>query len=602
MNKSINIFELIWKCIKLSWASSKKYTVMRTISKFLVPINAIIISYLSKLILDSLSLNITINYNIYTLLIINFLIVILNMVLNKIVNYITILHEDIIDKEVDNGILKTSLESNIELFDNPEFYNRLTSVKNDSIAIARMIWNILDGISALIACAVTCIILFKTNYLYGVILICSAIPAAYKEYKYTKSLYFMNKEQINKKRQLTYVFNLAVDKNYALDTRLFKLKNTLLSKYNNVWIELFNTFKLYNGKKTKSLCFFSILPEIAKLAILYNLINNINNKINTIGDFSLYTALLQELMININIVVSNLSGIYENKLKLTNVFSFIENASYTCTDQYNEEYLETCLEITSIKFEHVFFSYPGNDKMILNDLSFEIRCGEKVALVGVNGSGKSTIIKLILRFYDVVKGKILINNKEITFFSKESIRRCFTVYFQNELNYAFTIKENIQISDIEKRDKLDDTSIIKLLEVCGFKNINQLPKGLLTQISRKFEPNGIEISGGENQKIALARTFYRSCSAALFDEPSSSLDPESEYKIFDYIEKEYKNKIVLFTSHRLSNIYLAQKIIVIENGVVIEEGTLDELLNCESRFKKMYSYQTKKFRLHEEIK
>lgn len=580
-----NVLSCLINCLTISLKASKIYTFLRMAIKLFIPLNLILISYTTKIIIDTLVENST---KVYLFLFIEFFLLIFNNILQKSLNYITLVHEKLIEQNIDLKVMDLSISASIEIFDNTEYYNKLTSIRIDSNSTSGMLWNALDFFSAILSSIITGYILCKSNLLYGFLIFLTAIPIALVDYKYTRSLYFLDKSQLNDVRKLEYIYNITTNKPHSLNIRFFDLKSFLLSRYENIWEKNFDITKKENKKKSIFTGMIDILPEIIQIGILFDLTKRILQGINTIGDFSFYASMIRQLKTNISMMVSSLSNIYENRLKLDNMLSFFEIQK---TEEKNK--LEVT-EIKSIEFKHVSFIYPGTSNVILNDISFIIHEKDKIAIVGTNGSGKTTLIKLLLHYYEPTEGEILINGLNINKYNTQSLRKCFSTYFQNDPNYAFTIKENISIGNLDI--PIDIEKLNEELKNCDVENILSSNEGINAYLTKRYSINGIELSGGENQKIALARAMYRDASIMVFDEPSASLDPEAENKIFQIIEDRYKNKTILFTSHRLSNIFLANYIFLIENGKIIEQGTANELLMDKTRFSQLFDYQATKYK------
>lgn len=334
----------------------------------------------------------------------------------------------------------------------------------------------------------------------------------------------------------------------------------------------------------------SVIPPLLTVLILFNVGLNIINGNNSIGDFSFYSGIIGQLVGSIFIIIFFVSNISENKIRIRDFREFSEWTSNV--EDTGELELQS---INNIRFCNVSFIYPGNENATIKNMSFELNSKERVAFVGINGSGKTTLVKLLLRFYNVTEGSILINGTDIKHFTQASIRKSFSVMFQDYSNYAFTLRENIVISDI-----YTPTTDNRIIEACKKSGVDEIyknwDKGLDSYIYKEFEIDGKELSGGENQKVALGRTFYRNAEIIILDEPSSSLDPESEYKLFNKMIELCKDKGVILISHRLSNIMIAERIIVIENGELIEQGSHSELIKNNGRYATLFRYQAERYK------
>ena len=331
------------------------------------------------------------------------------------------------------------------------------------------------------------------------------------------------------------------------------------------------------------------LPEAVVVYVGYDIALGVLRKTATIGDYSLYVGLVGQLWGSISQMSNSAMQILDNQLRIENVRS-LESFQNHVPDKGSE----ILKSISKIQFENVTFSYPGTQKKVIDDVSFTIRAGEKIAFVGLNGSGKSTLVKLLLRMYDPDSGVIKINDLDIRQYSINSLRTNFSVYFQEMQNYSFSIRDNLTIADEANPDA--EGSISRAIEdSCCQDVLSGAPRGLETDLTKLFESDGLELSGGQNQKLALARAFYRRHTAIILDEPSSNLDPKAENDIFTSLKQITDGRLTIFTSHRLSNVFLADRIIVMENGQILEEGTQEELINNNRRYAELFQYQKRKY-------
>lgn len=591
------IFEftnLVTYCFSLSWKSSRLYTSIRLMGKILTPFLGLAMAYMGKYIIDILSgdYHIEKKYLLIILILILFSIEIVRSILQKIGEYATSMQDDILKKDISNKMMHHAIQADIAFFDDSMFYDAFSAVSRDMNSVVNVMWSSISCLSSFITFLGTFIILVNYSPFYAIIILAVSIPSAIANQKFTKKLYQINLKQINDERKLNYLYNVLTSKQYTADIRLFNIGELIKNKYLKLWSKLFVIRKKTIKKRTMFVIFLDSLPSIASLFVMLDITLNIFEGSGTVGDYSLYSGMLSQLTISLLIMISSIIRIYDDKLRIENVQSFEK-----ITNKIQNTGKIALLQINNIEFKNVKFSYPGTTKIILDNICFSIKENEKVALVGVNGAGKSTIIKLLLRFYDPDSGQILINGIDLREYELNSLHKAFSSCFQAPTIYGFSLRENIIIGDYNAYNG-DDNKILNAMKESEALNIlSKSPNGLDTYLTRGFESDGIELSGGQYQKITLARAFYRNSLAIILDEPSSSLDPESEYKIFETLKKLCNNKTTLFTSHRLSNISIADKIVVIENGNIIEQGTHEDLMSNPNRYAVLFKYQSDKYQV-----
>jgi len=592
--KKGNFISTFFYCVKLSYQASKFYTIFRFAFNVLYSLGTILLAYIGKLILDNLG-GIGQNSGIEKLilqLVCFFSFSIIMQVGQKMDEYVCSMHNDLLRNTVTMKIMEISSSADMEFFDSPDFYDAFEMVKNDIYSVLGVVWSMMQFVSYFISLCSAFIVIAKINVWFGIIIIVATIPTAFIGKKYAKELYFWEINHIDEERKLNYISNVVSDKMYVSDIRLYNLGGHLVNYYHSIWSDYFHKRRNMNRAKVIWNSIISSLPFIAMFFMFLWIGKNIFHGKGTIGDYSLYTGLLQTLSSSTLIFIDSVVNIYENRLKMDNIKNF---------SKYESKIADTGKEILddtiSIEFRDVSFQYPGTDEYVLEHVSFKIENGEHVGIVGLNGSGKSTLIKLILRFYDATSGEIFINQKSIKEYPIQEIRKHFSTFFQQYVIFAFSMKENIAMF----QENVKEEEIKKALEYSDALDVfESLNYDLNTHLTKGFVENGVELSGGQRQKIALARSFYRNGSCVILDEPSAALDPEAEYKIFERMEELCTNKTAIFISHRLSNIVFADKVILMEHGKVLEQGTHKQLIDLDGRYAQLFNYQLSQYSKLEE--
>lgn len=591
--KRINIIYIIKFCLRSAWKSSKTYTILRVFIKVLLPIATLLMSYISASITNTLAGQKNSDRPERTFLILMLLLVgmkVLSMILNKVHSFIAQNHNELLDNDINLSIMDVCNKSDLEMFDNPLYYDRLELARRDSQSIVNILWSVLDFVCAALSFLSIFIVVCSKERIFALVITVSIIPTTIISHYFTKKNYSLRIKQTNEEREKYYYAAISTEKSYSQIIRINNMGDWLKKKYHDLWRKLFLQRKALYQKNYIFETVVNIIPEFVVIGALISIGMKVFHEDYLIGDYVLYTGLFSQLYSQITLTIENAMTIYDNKMKIENILAFNNTPNTIFSGECPLE------SIDSIEFRNVCFRYPASDVDVLSSVSFKINKGEKIALVGVNGSGKTTLLKLMLRFYDPTYGEILINGMNIKSYKIDDIRSCVDCYFQNSINLPFSLRKNINIRNEEKLDRNIDADIGLSMEQAHAKDILLQSEGDLSRhISRLFSKTGMELSEGQHQKIAIARVFYSNKQFVLFDEPSSSLDPEAEDHVFKSIEKLFYGKTVFFTSHRLTNLFLADRIIVLEDGKIIESGTKNELLNMEKRFFDLYHYQAEKF-------
>lgn len=582
-------------CLSLSWETSKFYTILRIFTEILTPILAIGVALIGRLVINLLAGQAEYNLNPEHVLLFLLgslcLIAIVRKLSQNIMQYCRSMHDDMLEAKIALIIMEHALKADLEYFDNPAYYDKLNSTNRDSYAINHVVWNAMSIVSSGISFVGVFVVLSQMSLLYGIALVIASIPASIVAAIFTKALYGLSLEQINGMRQMGYVQNVSSDRMFTQEFRLFNVAEKLKNRYSRIWKGLFDTRRKTSRKRTAFVSILECLPEIVIALISINISFRVLAGNATVGDYSLFVGLTTQLWGAISTFSMSAMQIYDNRMQLDNFKSIGDFKN--CVEDNGGLMLK---EVASIEFDNVSFTYPGASSKALDNLSINLQKNEKVALVGLNGSGKSTFIKLLLRLYEPDSGSIYIDGVNIREYTLTSLRKNFSIYFQEMRNLSFSLYDNFSYADDSVCEREMEHSVTEALDASGGADIlEKCTAGLDTNITRFFSDDGIELSGGQHQKLALARALYRGHTALILDEPSSNLDPKAEHEVFEKLRDITDGKLTIFTSHRLSNTFLADRIIVLESGRVIEDGTQEELLKNKHRYAELYKYQSDKF-------
>ena len=396
------------------------------------------------------------------------------------------------------------------------------------------------------------------------------------------------------RRQMNYYSDIMVNKDIAKEIRIFGLADSFIGKFNDVYKVYYAGIRKLVLTENAWHVAIAVISAITNCVFFAYIAFMVLTGRILIGDYSLYTDSLTSIAANVASLISTSASVYEGTLFIDNLISFMdEKQSVVPLDEKNPETVRHG-EPHTIEFCNVSFSYPGTDRPVIKNVNLKFNPGETVVLVGLNGAGKTTLIKLLTRLYDPTEGVIKLDGKDIRSYDVEDLYKTFGIIFQDFGKYAVTVSENIAFGNVYR--KLDREKLMYAAKQADASDyIERLPNGFETPLMRHFEPNGIELSIGQWQKLAIARAFYSENDILILDEPTASLDAIAEQEIFNQFDMLRKDKMSIFVSHRLSSATIASKIVVLEYGAVVEEGTHKELMEKKGKYYELFSTQAKRY-------
>lgn len=484
-------------------------------------------------------------------------------------------------------ILEKALTLDLRQFEDSEFYDKLTNARREAsvrpLSLVNRTFGLVQNALSLITYG---ILLVNFSGWAVVVLILAAMPVFIAETKFAGEAFRLFSWRASETRQQHYLENLLAREDFVTEIKLYQLGEMLLGRYRNLFDQLYGEDRDLTLRRGLWGYLLSLVSTGAfYLAYAWIVLETVLGKIS-LGDMTMYLTVFRQGQSTFSNALTSIGGMYEDNLYLSNLYDFLE-------EEVPKSWGKATIGLNSqdgIRFENVSFTYPGSSKPALRNISLHLKPREKLAIVGENGSGKTTLIKLLTRLYTPDSGRIFLDGLDLQEWDVDVLRRRVGVIFQNFVRYQFTVGENIGVGDVEH---LENKTRWRTAAEKGMSQsfIDQLPQSFQTQLGRWFK-GGQELSGGQWQKIALSRAFMRSQADILvLDEPTSAIDAQAEFEIFNHFRAITQNQMVLLISHRFSTVRMADKILVIENGEVIEQGTHEELLQLGGRYAKLFLLQ-----------
>jgi len=592
---SFQALRFIPRFFKEIWSVSPQLFLVNLLCRLINSFAPVVILWVGKLIIDEVIAQVAATDPDYTQLwnyvILEFVIAVVSDVISRIIAITDGLLGDKYNIRSSETMIRKTSEIDMSQLEDSEFYDKLERARQQTQGRVGLMSNALGQAQSIISIATLIAGLIYFEPLLIVLLALSIIPLFINEIRFSGQQYSLSRSWTTERRELDYLRYIGANDKTAKEIKLFGLTDFIATRFRNLSEQYYSINKSITVKRSIYSALFNILGVICYYGAYIVIIRSVLLGEITIGELTFLSASFNRLRNNLQTFFSNFTRITESALYLKDYFDFVD---LIIPDQ-DKNFLELPTEIKfGFELQDVHFGYPGSDTEVLKGVSFELRAGEKMAFVGQNGAGKTTLIKLMLRFYEPTQGAILLDGININQYNKAEFQQMFGVIFQDFFRYEFTLRENIAVGDIlaVKDDKrIDNAAQLSL----ATEVIKVLQDGYETQLGKRFK-KGQELSGGQWQKVALARAYMKDAMVMVLDEPTSALDAKAEYEVFERFIDLTKGKTSIIISHRFSTVRMADRILVLENGRILELGTHEELMKAPRLYAELFDLQAQGYK------
>ncbi|WP_178991667.1 ABC transporter ATP-binding protein [Winogradskyella schleiferi] len=590
LKSSFNALVYIPRFFKEIWNVNKSLFLLSAFCRLIGAVLPVIILWVGKLIIDEIILQISLDnpdyYTLWTYVAYEFGLIVLSDLISRAISLTDGLLGDEYNIATSVTIIKKTNQINISLLEDSEFYDKLERARTQTTGRVGLMSNVLGQAQSTISIAtlVAGLIYFEPYLI--ILLVLSIIPSFINEVRFSQRQYSLARSWTSERRELDYLRFIGANDNTAKEIKLFGLTDFVVDRFKNLSEEYYQLNKSLSIKRSALGFLFNVLGSFSYYGAYVFIIYHVLSGAITLGELTFLSGSFNRLMRNLQDFFSKFTRISESALYLNDYFDFID---ISIISKVKEDVPLPKKIIKGFEFKDVRFAYPNSEVEILKGITFHLKAGEKLAFVGQNGAGKTTLIKLLLRFYEPTSGEILLDGININRFNIAEYQEFFGVIFQDFFKYEFTVKENIAIGNIEELEnqaKIENAAELSLANDV----ISELKHGYNQQLGKRFS-NGQELSGGQWQKVALARAYMKNAEVMILDEPTSALDARAESEVFGRFIGLTEGKTSIIISHRFSTVRQADRILVLEHGKVLEIGTHQELIKNQDLYSELFTLQ-----------
>jgi ATP-binding cassette subfamily B protein len=586
--KSLGIVVYCGRALALAWRTSSALTIGFGIFTLVAAVLPAAIAYVGKLIVDA----VVRQDDVLRWVLIEGVLVVVLLAAQRCLTTCEQLLRALLAQRVNEMILEKAVTLELTQFEDSEFYDKLTRARREaSSRPVSMVRRTFALAQSLVSLASFGVLLVGFSGWAAAVLVLAGVPSFFVEAKFSKDAFRLFTWRSPETREQSYLEMLLAREDHAKEVQLYQLAPMFLQRYKDIFTRLYAEDRNLTLKRNlwgllvalvSTLAFYGTYAWIALDAVRGGI---------TLGAMTMYLALFRQGQAAVSASLGSLTGLYEDSLYLSTLYEFLEQPALASSGAA----LAGVSPGDGVRFEKVSFTYPGASAPALTDIDVHIKPGHKLAIVGENGSGKTTLIKLLTRLYRPSSGRILLDGTDLEEWDPQVLRARVAVIFQDFVRYQLQVGENIGTGDVRF---LTDSGKQAAAADKGMASpfIGEMPAGYTTQLGKWFK-DGVELSGGQWQKIALSRAFMRADADILvLDEPTAAMDAAAEFQIFERIRALTERQIAILIAHRFSTVRMADTIIVVERGRIIERGSHAELMSLGGVYAKLFSLQAQGYR------
>ncbi len=583
------LFKNVWFGIKTCFLASKFYFSMKLIIMMFTTLIPLVNLWLWKDVLNGIVDFGNSKQTVIVCLVIYIALQLATYLIDQFDNYVQDRYSDELKFYIEEQMMDKTSRMDLSFFDSAKMGDKVRHARSNFLTMMNMSWLVFDIISAFINVVATLIIVCTYKWWLGIVTLMLLIPFMLYNKKRTERKLQMEKEQLRDNRKKDYYRDVFFNDNVQFEIKLNNIGSYFIGKYKETWQKLYKINKTEDIKHNIINTLIMIINVLSEFLVLTVSVFDVVNKHIGIGDLQYNLSMVSRLRSQSQMLMNKVNKFLNDNTRLIELQDFMDidpevEKSGTLKPSNNPK----------IEFCNVSFRYPNAEQYVLKDCSFTIEPHEKIGLIGLNGAGKSTIIKLMFRFYDPEEGCIKLDGVDLREYDIYAVRKMFGILFQDYVTYCLPLREIIALSDFDER--FNDEKLKKACDISGASEvIKDWENGYDSVLGRYYADNGKDLSGGQWQLVGLARAYFKDSEYMFLDEPSAALDPISEDRIFEQLYHLSEGKSSVTISHRLSNTTLADIILVIGDGHIIEQGSHFELLKQNGKYAELFNLQASKY-------